>query len=476
MHRIYLLTHAKREISKTPKDQRRRISEKLIAEYKKHTNKELLGPLARRAKERSSYRRVNITRNNRHVRVKKKKTKVKRKPRPRFSEATRFPRTTYHRLETKNGKGSKIAVHRARSKREFNQLSSPGTNNGTTLHSAPTVRRDFVRDGHACCEVKTWVLLNDITIYPGTKTGARLPYGATVFSPSGFGSILELFSKQFQKFKIHNVELHFRTAVATNKDGAICLYYFADSGIVQMQLGDSAKRHSATADKFVQTPVWKDCHLHIVPSDVLKKYFTDNTNKEADFTSVGMITCMAGSDFDWISSAPVTVGSLYALVHIEFYTPKLSDTIGLVYEYEIVLDFVSHVANQGDSIYARDSGISVTQTTTVVDKTCIFYGPCVECTVVDASSNPLAVDSPVLNGSTDVLIGQMYYIKRWRVPGGNAHYGVYCDFDSARDATYDGSSGVPDFSDDTLEYANTGTYTGVWKIAAKTLIIEAAAL
>jgi len=203
---------------------------------------------------------------------------------------------------------------------------------------------EYHKKGIRCVDVVSRVLLSEVSSNYALGAGDRFPDGMTLVSPKGFGSLLDVESKQYENYRINKIKIHYTPIVPATQAGSIFIYFANDPSTVQTYTGEDEKRHAATNAHFMSTNVFSSAEMTVVPDDLAKLYLTDPGGNNDALTTQGLLVVSAGSALP----AGVAFGTLYATIHATFEMPSLSHTIDLIASSEVSL-FWNHSATDSSA-------------------------------------------------------------------------------------------------------------------------------
>lgn len=328
---------------------------------------------------------------------------------------------TYH--QKVKGTSYTHILKSCKTRQQYNMLRGPSISNAKTMRHQPTVMHEFFDNkGIRNCSVTTHLLLFDVTSVSALSPGQRIPGTMMLISPETIGSQLTLLSKQYQSYRLDELEIFYETEVPTTTEGAISLFFTNDTTTNQWLEGMDMKRHAASAPYYMQTPVWQNCGLKIIPTELAKRYWTQASAKDVSFQFLGLLTALAASDL----SAAKTFGSVYARLAITFEMPVLSTEVELAPTFGITWEWDSSAVVRNTPVFLNPD--VTTQSVTIVpsppDMTGIYYG------VVESNSMGISFRTPEDSRPVTLTLGQGIFVRQWLFEA-EFIYGLYADLESA---------------------------------------------
>lgn len=359
--------------------------------------------------------------------------------------------TSYHHI-----------VHSVKTKEQYNKLRGPSISNAKTMRHQPTVMHEFFDNkGNRNCSVTAHLLLFDVTTATTMSPGNRIPGGMMMISPETIGSQLTLLSKQYQAYRLDELEIFYETEVPTTTEGAISLFFSNDTTTNQWLEGMDMKRHAASAPYYLQTPVWQNCGMKISPTELAKRYWTQSAQKDVSFQVLGLLTTLAASDLE----GDKTYGSVYARIAITFEMPILSTEVELAPTFDFTWTWVAAPLEVNAPVIDNSliTTVNVNISPTAPNATGVYYG------VVESNTLAVSFRTPEDGRPVTLTLGQGVFMRQWLM-NSSLIFGLYADYESAinADLFWDPADGgdFPIINDGTVLYnATEASASGVLTVS-----------
>jgi hypothetical protein len=188
-----------------------------------------------------------------------------------------------------------------------------------------------------------------------TRLGAQM--GMYPVLPSAISGRLRLLAMEFEQHKALRARIYYQPIVPATTPGAIALAFVQDVGEEFLEVGRDELSFLSTHPSFCQTNVWESCHIDVDPSNMLRKYWNEESSSFRQ-SAQGTVVVASASDLrgDAVGTVyqPKVYGNLFVEYEFEFFEAQLNNTIENVHETQISLQTGSQTGayefEQGDSM------------------------------------------------------------------------------------------------------------------------------